>query len=336
MNYKYQKLKQHLVRQIQDGTLGNGEKLATEPELMERYQVSRNTLRQAMQELEKEGYIRKIQGNGTFIQSQTPGSIRKIALIVSDLANLVHPVTIELLKGLEEVLKEQNYKLDIFASERNYDEENLKQLAETYSGFILTAANIGPLTLKAFDARRIPWVFLKNYVRGYEERAVRVDYRAAGFLAAEHVVRDCGRHRLAIVYMGGKFPASEDFRDGVREACLEYGAELKRNHIFEAIPESFDGIDGIVTYDEAALELLVKFRRTGIEIPKDISIIGINNLPLCSYVFPEITSVELHFAEAGRQAANYLLETINGNQPVLAPPIPPELVIRNSSCSTRK
>ena len=55
------------MKKIQIGQYKVGDKLPTEMELCEEYNVSRTTVRIALQELALEGRINKIQGKGTFV-----------------------------------------------------------------------------------------------------------------------------------------------------------------------------------------------------------------------------------------------------------------------------
>lgn len=63
----YVQLKELLTKQIKEGSLNPGEKLCSERELCERYDVSRITVRQALNELDKEGLIYRTHGKGTFV-----------------------------------------------------------------------------------------------------------------------------------------------------------------------------------------------------------------------------------------------------------------------------
>lgn len=63
----YLQLKNIIVRQIKEGLLKPGEKLPSERELCEKYNVSRITVRQALGELDKEGLIDRSHGKGTFV-----------------------------------------------------------------------------------------------------------------------------------------------------------------------------------------------------------------------------------------------------------------------------
>lgn len=63
----YYQLKEILMDKIQTNEWPLNDKIPTERELCELYQVSRITVRQALSELEKEGYLYRKQGKGTFV-----------------------------------------------------------------------------------------------------------------------------------------------------------------------------------------------------------------------------------------------------------------------------
>ncbi|HHY81384.1 MAG TPA: GntR family transcriptional regulator [Clostridiales bacterium] len=68
-DFRYEKLTEILINLIKDGTYKEGSRLPSERELCRQYGVSRTTVRQALQELSNSGYIKSIQGKGTFVSS---------------------------------------------------------------------------------------------------------------------------------------------------------------------------------------------------------------------------------------------------------------------------
>ncbi|MGC9329010.1 MAG: GntR family transcriptional regulator, partial [Candidatus Hinthialibacter sp.] len=64
---KYIKIKENIRREIEEGLLKDGQKLASESVLIERFKVSKMTIIHALQELVDEGYLRREQGKGTFV-----------------------------------------------------------------------------------------------------------------------------------------------------------------------------------------------------------------------------------------------------------------------------
>src|SRR5918998_5136513 len=68
----YGQIADQLRDAIQHGELAPGEQLPTEQQLMERYDVSRNTVRLALGALTNEGLISSSQGRGSFVRKHTP------------------------------------------------------------------------------------------------------------------------------------------------------------------------------------------------------------------------------------------------------------------------
>ena len=66
----YHQLKASILRDIDGGRWRPGEQLPTEDALMARFHVSKITVRQALRDLAQQGYIRREQGRGTFVQGR--------------------------------------------------------------------------------------------------------------------------------------------------------------------------------------------------------------------------------------------------------------------------
>ena len=71
---KYQQVVEWIHQQIDSGQLHAGDKLETEAQLSERFSFSRQTIRQALGELENEGTISRIQGSGSYVKNAIPRS----------------------------------------------------------------------------------------------------------------------------------------------------------------------------------------------------------------------------------------------------------------------
>ena len=342
--YKYQNLKDYLIAKIRSGGLAGSGRLDSEPQLCERFSLSRNTIRQAIQELENEAYVHRIHGKGTFIRNATPVNSRKIALMIYDTAYMAHPVTGGLIRGIDETLSRNGYILDILASKRSFHDENLMRLAESYAGFLIGTYQLDELMLAELEKISLPHLFVKNYPMNHDVHAARINFTHAGFLAAEHLIRTgCGN--LALIYSGDRIAISAEFKEGVYSAALEHGARLRRENIFIAdfsdrlaVPEICaellrheDRPDGMIcASDELAIALLAELKRHGVSVPGDISVIGCNNTENSTLTTPPLSTVDIPVMELGRRSADLLLRMIHGEtaQPEL---LEPSLVIRGST-----
>ncbi|MCG8539509.1 MAG: trehalose operon repressor [Clostridia bacterium] len=67
MNSKYLRIYNEIVTAIENGKLKSNTKLPSENELMNQYNVSRDTIRKALNLLAQNGYIQKVRGKGSFV-----------------------------------------------------------------------------------------------------------------------------------------------------------------------------------------------------------------------------------------------------------------------------
>lgn len=85
----YLKLSDTLAGQIMDGTLADGTLLPSERELCLMHGISRTTVRQALQDLSKKGYIKTIHGKGTVVvRPQIRQELRSIYSFDADMRRL--------------------------------------------------------------------------------------------------------------------------------------------------------------------------------------------------------------------------------------------------------
>jgi len=69
---QYQKMKNHICREIDTGAWQEGHRISSENQLAEQFQVSRMTANRALKELTQEGILTRVPGVGTFVAPQIP------------------------------------------------------------------------------------------------------------------------------------------------------------------------------------------------------------------------------------------------------------------------
>lgn len=83
--------------------------------------------------------------------------------------------------------------------------------------------------------------------------------------------------------------------------------------------------------DAIALGVMKALSERGISVPRDVSVVGFDDMSEARYFQPALTTVRLDFNEVGRLAVERLLQLINGEHPELIPAIVPELIVRDST-----
>ena len=160
---------------------------------------------------------------------------------------------------------------------------------------------------------------------------VRVDYRAAGELAAEHLL-DGGFRRFAYYGLQG-FWYARQFGEGFANRVSEYGAECfvhesppsigadkpwQQGHAeLESWLSTLQTPVGLAaSHDNRARMVIDACHRLGLRVPDDVAVIGMNNDTLaCEYCDPPLSSVERNGQKVGYQVAKLLDRLIQGESP---------------------
>src|ERR1051326_1762107 len=83
-----QEIAAQLIRSIVDGHYKPGDKLPSEPELCQSFQIGRNALREALKALSLIGLIREERGKGTFVRERSEFLVRPLLFGLEDECDL--------------------------------------------------------------------------------------------------------------------------------------------------------------------------------------------------------------------------------------------------------
>jgi DNA-binding LacI/PurR family transcriptional regulator len=90
-----------------------------------------------------------------------------------------------------------------------------------------------------------------------------------------------------------------------------------------------------VANDQMALGFLRRVNEAGKSVPRDLSIVGFDDIPEAAYFTPPLTTVRQDFAELGRRCLHILLARIEGDENPTRVIVAPELVVRASTSIAR-
>ncbi len=346
---KYYQLKRHLLDQIQRGEFLPGQQLDTEYVLAKQFNLSRQTVRQALGELEKEGWIVRQQGRGTFISDQ----LRKpkpIALIIKSVSNYTFP---EILRGIENRLSEAGFELKFYLSQDNPELEGeclKKALDNEIEGLIIEPAkSIGQCRnlhyYQEFAKRHIPCLFIHSFWNELDPAYLVIDDCKGGYLAT-HYLLNLGHKRIAGIF---NIDSSQGVQrlTGFKKALQEYGIEPDQRLIgeyqyrtdFATFPFQFmqeilqrpQYPTAVFCYNDVdAIRALDAIRQAGLKVPDDISVIGYNDSGLTTVSEVKLTSVKHPKRDFGLQAASLMINMIKRRIEKPRMIIQPELIIRSS------
>lgn len=103
----------------------------------------------------------------------------------------------------------------------------------------------------------------------------------------------------------------------------EIGCELARRGSATAV---------FVANDQMAIGVLHAFAQAGLSVPRDISVVGFDDIPEAAYLNPALTTVRQDFHAIGQRAIGLVTATLEGADTSM-PLLPPELIIRDSTAA---
>jgi len=197
---------------------------------------------------------------------------------------------------------------------------------------------------KALPAR-VSTVFLGARPRQGCTDAVYLDEETAGSIATQHLIH-LG-HRC-IVHLTG--PRSEDCTQdrysGYISGLSDYGLHPEPNWILEGDWSATSGYQAVQLWlsqnipftaifaqnDRMAVGAIRALREAGRDVPRDVSVIGFDDMPLASYFDPALTTMRQDICYSGVQAARLLVQRVETpDAPFQVVHVPAELIIRGST-----
>lgn len=344
---KYLQVKDRIIEIFRNEDYQPGQKLPTEFEMVDEFNVSRTTVRQALALLEKDKLIRVIHGSGSYFVGYNPAKENShsnkglIGLINFFYMSYIYP---EIVRGIEDTISEAGYSLILSNCNRSDEKqiEVIKRLLDQgISGLIFEPNRNQQIepdnpVLELIGNCLIPVVTTHWGIASKKVSTVTIDDIQAGYDAARYLI-ERGHIRLGIVYKED-VQAGYDRNIGFCKACQEAEIEVQEKWVyaFSDDDENTDLNQGYFAMkkimankkdrpsavfffnDQFALQGYDAISEMGLKIPEDISVIGFDNFPNTELVRPGLTTFEHPKYNLGKWAAKILLEEL-GSEDVTMP-----------------
>ena len=364
-------LHNQLRRLIVSGRWRYGERIPTEAQLSRHLDISRTTVRIALQRIEVEGLIKRAAGRGTFVawqlQKYPPPPRRSIGYITHSFHNEIHSI---LLNSAETELRSAGYQV-IFSNAADNDEETriLQQLLDDHAAGLILWANAKPADktkslLREYQQRHIPIVFVDRWVEGIEADYVASDNFGGAYDLVCHLIELGHRHIVHLMpNISSLRPVNERHR-GYVTAVNEHGmrayapwkinppdrCEFHETDIYKLVGEESRQITEQVVRlmnrvdpkptaivcinDILAIITMSALRDIGYRIPDDVSVTGFDDISMASYIEVPLTTVSQNAYQLGRAASQMLIERLNSrDMPARCHTVPTRLQIRMSAAA---
>ncbi|URZ15854.1 GntR family transcriptional regulator [Clostridium felsineum] len=362
MKHKYEEVEDKIIDWATNGKYEPHEKIPTESELMEMFNVSRHTIRKAIGDLVARQYVYRIQGSGIYISDWTENreylkSTKNVAVLTTHISNYIFP---DIIKGMEDTLYSESYSLLLSSTNNNvmFENSNLKNLlAHKVDGLILEptksayqSPNIG--YLNNIISKNIPIVTLNASYPELSVPSLKVDDFKGGKIATNHLI-SLGHTRIMGIFKADDSQGINRMNGFISE-CQENNIPPFSGQILTYLSEEItsslpDKIEyalksekrpsGIFCYnDEIAYIVLTIADKLNIKVPEELSIVGFDDSSLAVILQPNLTTITHPKEQMGKDAVNLIISLINNNNHFEASDsilYEPELVIRNSTAKLK-
>ena len=264
--------------------------------------------------------------------------------------NLTDYTFASIIEGAEVEARKQGYFLISSSSE---DPDNFAELIDELikrrrvDGLIV----INPYADNRFEHTPVdfPVVFVGAYSRDTAISSVSLDDERVAYEAVQHLI-SLGHQKIAMITGPMKEDCSQDRCKGYAKALQKAGIEINKDWITEGDWTATSGQNGLqkllegeqipsaifAQNDRMAMGVIRAARDHNFTVPIDLSVIGIDDMPLSSYFDPPLTTLRQDMPGIGREATQILIDMIKkAGKPVRQIKISGELVIRQSTIKAR-
>ncbi len=246
-----------------------------------------------------------------------------LGVLIPDIQN---PFYVDVLRGIEETAYRRNYAIIMC----NYGQEEKKEKlyleilrSEAIDGLIAAPAREDDPLLKKMVNEGLPVVCVDRGLEGMDVDIVVVDNREGAYKAVQFLI-ESGYSRIAYISGLPSIPTSRQRELGYRDALHEnhlpvdedlirhgdskYESGLRLCNELLSLPKPPDAIfagNNLITL--GALETIHK---KGLKIPKDIAIIGFDDMIWSNSLSPPLSAVRQPAWEIGKRAGELLIQRI--------------------------
>jgi LacI family transcriptional regulator len=311
------------------------------------YRVSPRLKERVEKAAEQLGYLPNLIGRQLKKNSNT-----NIGVVIPSISNPFYP---NLLLGVEERARRSGNHIFLCNSYRSpeVEREYLYTLYEKQvKGILISSISSDYRVFQDLQNRGVVFVSFDQKMEGISCSNILFDYEKAGFLAMEYLFQK-GHRRIGYISAPLNRYSRIQIMQGVKRAVKVFGLEMGSEYIqiasqeCELVEESYEFQNGksatqrllslperpsaiLACNDMTAFGVYHQVNEYRLQIPQDISVIGMDDIPMSSMISPGLTSIHLPNYEMGKLASQLLIDLLNNETTQVDMMLPPKVVERNS------
>lgn len=269
--------------------------------------------------------------------------MKKNNLIAVVLYNFDGNVNADIIRGIRDIAKNNEYEVIIVEScnEKSTITKVLSQ--RLVDGAIILSANVDDDVVLSLSGRNFPIVTLDRKLSGDFISSVLIDNVRAVYQAVEYMYEK-GYRKLGIISGPKDTYDSIKRLEGFKKAIKEF--QIENLSCWNAVgsftePSGYDAMCKLIkggnlaeayfcSNDDMAIGAIKACKEHGIEVPKKVGIIGFDDIALCEYISPKLTTLRRPSYESGVISANNLINSLKGEKASKCVVLTSDLIVRES------
>jgi LacI family transcriptional regulator len=277
-----------------------------------------------------------------FARSFKTGSTMTMGVIVPDIES---PFYARALKGIEAGLLGTDYVPLVVSGlwDQSQQLERVRALmGRRIDGLIILTNGFEDAQILEF-AQRQPVAVMGSSLAAHHVCARRFDQVRGGYLATQHLLALGHREIVHIAGAAGN-PDATDRIAGYTQALAEANIAFAPERIVQGGFDEASGLHAMnvllmrgtrfsavfAANDQCAFGARLALHQRGLRVPEDVSLVGVDDLPVSAFVTPPLTTVRQPMFEFGLFAARAILKTLGRDVEVPEPPAL-SLIVREST-----
>jgi LacI family transcriptional regulator len=301
--------------------------------LNQRPNVSQETRVRVMDAVRRTGYTANLAARGL-----AGGRTNILGVLVPDLSTQYLG---EIVRGVSAEVRSAGMEMLISTALNTKSERTqLELLHNITDGLILILPHADDDEIQSLEQEGVPIVMVDHRGSTIKLPAVDVDNYTGSRQATEYLL---GLNHRRIGFIAGLYAASSARLRGYKEALLNASIPFDKTLVVQGNffqPGGFTAMTKLLALpkpptaifaanDLTAFGAMEAIKEHGLRIPNDISVIGFDDIPMASQVYPPLTTVRQPLAEMGAAAVRMMIAKLRGVEPPSKRiTLPTELVVR--------
>lgn len=271
---------------------------------------------------------------------------QKLCILINDIEYQdPHQFAYDIILGFRQMAEPAGFTVDIIQVTDKLQRTtpyDVFMLQNNYKGAFVMGFALSTTWMKDFHTSHTPTVLFDNYIIANPTVAyVGIDNNEGMELAVSHL-KHLGHRKIG--YLSTALGSHvmqvrhKAFFHALRQAGLSTEPTLARSSLYidkcmgTHLPRLLDmGVSAVICcHDQMANAAALKCQQLGYHVPKDISIIGFDDLPFCAYTSPPLTTIRQDRIQLGK-SAYYALDSLMNLVSIGTLLLHAQLIVRNST-----